>query len=364
MGQQIGHMEQNVDRWRQIIKGAVRKNIHKYIIRGDVIRLPKGKNAVLPMPVKIKLPRFRFADQNGGVGQGSINGDDGEIGDEVPMDPVEHERSIEISVPELLDILAEDLALPNLEPKQSQKDTDEKPKYNSRHNSGPRSLINKRETLKRAIARSGANGEYDPTKLIIEPRDFRYKSFRLIPNPHHQAVVFFLVDISGSITPTAREIIRIESFWLEKWVEKFYPKTVIRFIIHDAQAKEVNRDDFFGFDAGGSTAFLPAYKLCDEIIVKDYPLSNWNIYLFHWSDGDGYEQDVRLAADYMERILAPKLNLFGYEQIEAYISTGRLYIFLDRLKRVNQKLNKIIRLSKIKNRFKIHQTIKKFLGKP
>lgn len=194
----IGNMGENLDRFRQIIRGQIRQNIRKYITRGDVIRLPKGENAILPMPNRIKLPRFRFADELGGVGQG----DNGQVGDEF-IEPENREHGIEVTVSELLDILAEDLELPNLEPKQTNRLTTEKLKYDSRAIAGPRSLVHKRESLKRAIKRASASGKFDPDKLIIEPRDFRYKQSHPQPLPHTQAVIFFIIDISGSISEEA-----------------------------------------------------------------------------------------------------------------------------------------------------------------
>lgn len=354
------HMDENVERFRQIINGHIRQNIRKYIARGDVIRLPKGAKATIPMPSRINLPRFRFAEQNEGIGQG-----DGEEGSEVgdtSINPEDREHNIEVSVQELLDILAKDLALPNLEPKQKQNLKDFKTKYDTRRNVGPRSLVHRRETLKRAIMRASAAGQFNPESLIIEPRDFRYKSFHKIPEVNNQAVILFLADISGSVSDETQEIIRLESFWIEQWITKFYPKTAIRFCVHDAKAAEVSREDFFSLSPGGGTLFRVAYEFIDGLIKKDYPPEAWNIYLFHWTDGDGMDDDVFKSAFFVRDVLAPKLNLFGYEQINRDNMDGKLIRRLDAVRLATTEMLLKIRTNKIKRRTEIHKTLKKFFG--
>ncbi len=355
----IGNMSGDLERFRQIIRGYIRQNIRKYIMRGDIVRLPKGKNATIPMPSRIKMPRFRFMEGDDGVGQGNAGG----IGEPIAIEPEDREYTAEVSVQELLDILAEDLELPNLEPKPATQIEEEKLKYNSRSVAGPRSLVHKRESLKRAIMRASASGHFDPEKLVIEPRDFRYRQSTPQPLPHTQAVIFFIIDISGSISEEALEIIHIESFWLEQWITKFYPKTVIRFIAHDSRAKEVKREEFFTFMPGGSTRFLPPYRLVDEIILKDYPVTAWNIYAFHWSDGDGLESDINETGVLLYTTLLDKLNLLGYEQIEKSVEGGKLFKRLDVMRRANPNFHHKIRTSRIKNRRHIYQSLKIFLGK-
>ncbi len=363
MAPKIGNMGQDTDRFRKILHGEIRKGLRRYIIQGDIVRLPKGKNATIPMPKRIDLPRFHNEDGQDGIGQGLGEGEGGDVGDELPSNPAEHTREIEISVPELLDILAEDLALPNLEPKELKQIEAEKKKYNTRHPTGPRSLVHKRETLKRAILRASATGAFDPKHLVIEPPDFRYKSFNPVPSPNNQAIVFFLMDISGSISEEVLEIIRIESFWVERWIEKFYPKTVIRFIIHDDKASEVEREEFFTLNSGGGTKFLPAYQFIDEIIKKDYPLEAWNIYCFHWTDGDGFSSEMKEIEEFMRRIFIPKLNLFGYEQIKINVHNGQLIERLEHARQTDSALAPKMRLSELTSKYKIIQTIKKFFGK-
>lgn len=361
MAHKIWSMDGNVDRFKQIIHGHIRKNIRGYITRGDIIRMPKGGKALIPMPSRITLPRFRFKNQDDGVGQG--DGDEGGNVGDGSINPEDREHGIEVTVPELLDILAKDLVLPNLEPKQNKNLEDFKLKYDTRRNVGPRSLVHKRETLKRAIVRSNVGGKFDPNKLVIEPRDFRYRSFHKIPEPHTQAVVFFLMDISGSLSDVAQEIIRIECFWIEQWIEKFYPKTTIRFCAHDSLAAEVSREDFYTLQSGGGTRFKPTYEFVDLLIIKDYPLEAWNIYLFHWTDGDGLDTDLIQSAVFLRDVLAPKLNLFGYEQIMRDGIDGKLIRRIDTLRLENPKLMQKIRTSQIKKRSQIYKTLKTFFGK-
>jgi len=240
---------------------------------------------------------------------------------------------------------------------------DFKLKYDTRRSVGPRSLVHKRETLKRAIMRSSIGGKFDPGKLIIEPRDFRYRSFHKIPEPNSQAAIIFLADISGSADNETQEIIRLESFWIEHWIEKFYPKTAIRFCAHDSLAAEVSREDFYTLQPGGGTRFKPAYEFVNAMILKDYPLEAWNIYFIHWTDGDSEDSDTVQSAVYVRDVLAPKLNLFGLEQIERSTQGGKLFRRLDIVRLASPKMLIKIRTSQIKKRSQIFKTLKTFFGK-
>src|SRR3989344_414180 len=101
MSHKIWNMDENVDRFKHIISGHIRKNIRQYITRGDIIRMPKGGKAMIPMPSRIRLPRFRFQDPEDGVGQGE--GDEGGNVGDGSINPEDREHNIEVTVPELLD---------------------------------------------------------------------------------------------------------------------------------------------------------------------------------------------------------------------------------------------------------------------
>ena len=102
-----------------------------------------------------------------------------------------------------------------------------------------------------------------------------------------------------------KEIVRIESFWIDTWLQGQYKGLESRYIIHDAVAREVDRDTFFHTRESGGTMISSAYKLCRKIIEDDYPPSEWNIYPFHFSDGDNWSMDDTLTCVELLKTEAP-----------------------------------------------------------
>jgi uncharacterized sporulation protein YeaH/YhbH (DUF444 family) len=133
-----------------------------------------------------------------------------------------------------------------------------------------------------------------------------------------------------------------------------------RFIIHDAAAKEVDENTFFRTSESGGTLISSAYKLCQEIISSDYPVSEWNIYPFHFSDGDNWSgEDTRLCMRILKEFFLPNANVFCYGQVESKYGSGQ---FLKDLQKEFTTDERII-LSAIESRDHILQSIKDFLGK-
>jgi uncharacterized sporulation protein YeaH/YhbH (DUF444 family) len=174
------------------------------------------------------------------------------------------------------------------------------------------------------------------------------------------AVVIYMMDVSGSMGEEQKEIVRLESFWINTWLKKHYKGLETRFIIHDASAKEVDEKTFFSTSESGGTLISSAYKLCQEIIEKDYPPSDWNIYPFHFSDGDNWSgEDTRLCMRLLSEFFLPNVNMFGYGQVESKYGSGQ---FLKDLEREFPNEEQLV-VSKIENRDKILSSIKDFLGK-
>src|SRR5213076_1881814 len=100
---------------------------------------------------------------------------------------------------------------------------------------------------KQALKRSIASGTYNPAIPIVVPtrEDKRYRSWRSEPLPQSNAVIIYMMDVSGSMGDEQKEIVRIESFWIDTWLRSQYHGIESRYIIQDAMAKEVDRDTFF-----------------------------------------------------------------------------------------------------------------------
>ena len=115
-----------------------------------------------------------------------------------------------------------------------------------------------------------------------------------------------MMDVSGSMGDEQKEIVRIESFWIDTWLRKQYKGIETRFIIHDAAAREVDRDTFFRTRESGGTMISSAYRLAAEIVERDYPSARCGTSTrFHFSDGDNWSvDDTLLCVDILEEAAA------------------------------------------------------------
>lgn len=364
----VKRIDKDQGRFRQIIRGKIKKNLRKYITRGELIG-KKGKEYVsIPVP-QIRIPHFRYsAKKTGGVGQG-----DGEIGTPIGRGdqkgephagdaPGDHILEVDIPLEELAQILGEELELPNIEARSKKNITSEKDKYTGISQTGPESLRHFKRTYKQALKRHLITKTYNPEKPLIVPvrEDRRYKSWKVTQEPESNAVIVYMMDVSGSMGDEQKEIVRIESFWIDTWLRYQYKNIETRYIIHDAVAREVDQDTFYHTRESGGTIISSAYKLANKMIDEFYNPSEWNIYLFHFSDGDNWgEIDTDECIAILEDHLLPKINLFCYGQVESPYGSGQ---FIRDLEDYYIDEDKII-LSEIPDKEGIYGSIKQFLGK-
>jgi uncharacterized sporulation protein YeaH/YhbH (DUF444 family) len=366
-------MSQRIDldhgRFRQIIRGKIKQNLRKYISQGEMIAR-KGKDTVsIPLP-QVDLPRFKWGDkQSGGVGQGDGQPGDalgqgqekpgqGEAGDR----PGEHMVELEVSLAELAEIMGEELELPRIQPKGTEKIIAWKDKFTGVRTTGPESLRHFRRTFRQALRRQLSLGTYDPKNPVIVPirDDKRYRSWKSEPLPQSNAVIIYMMDVSGSMGDEQKEIVRIESFWIDTWLRSQYHGIESRYIIHDAMAKEVDRDTFFRTRESGGTMISSAYKLCAKMIEEEYPAELWNIYPFHFSDGDNWSiDDTHACVELLKQKILPAVNLFAYGQVESPYGSGQ---FIKDLSEHFDEDERVV-TSEIKGKDAIMDSIKEFLGK-
>lgn len=358
------------NRFKDIIRGRIKQNFKKYVTHGEMIGKQENEFVKIPVP-SIDIPKFKYGPkQEGGVGQGQGEpGDnvDGEQGEgqgqgKAGSSPGEHMLEVDVSLEELADILGEELELPRIEPRGHKNTNVTSIKYNGRSNVGPDSLRLFKQSYKEALKRSLASGTYDADEPIVVPirRDFRYRTFREVVKPQANAVVIYMMDVSGSMGDEQKEIVRLESFWINTWLKKNYKGLETRFIIHDAAAKEVDEKTFFSTSESGGTLISSAYKLCQKVIEAEYPVSEWNIYPFHFSDGDNWSgEDTRLCMKMLNEYFLPRVNMFGYGQVESKYGSGQ---FMKDLEKEFTEDDRIV-ISKIENRDRIMSSIKDFLGK-
>ena len=361
--------DQDHGRFRQIVRGKIRQNLRKYISQGELIGR-KGKDLVsIPIP-QIDIPRFRFGDkQRGGVGQGDgkpgdpLQSDEAEAGEgKAGSEAGEHILEVDVTLDELAAILGEELELPDIRDKGKNKISNAHDRYSGIRRVGPESLRHFRRTYREALKRMIAGGTFAPDKPVVVPvpDDKRYRSWKTVTEPVANAVILYMMDVSGSMGDEQKEIVRIESFWIDAWLTKQYKGLESRFIIHDAVAREVDRDTFFHTRESGGTMISSAYKLCAQIIEQDYPAEEWNIYPFHFSDGDNWSMDDTLSCvDILRNRLLPRSNMFAYGQVESPYGSGQ---FIKDLREHFSKDERVV-TSEIRDKDAIVGSIKDFLGK-
>jgi hypothetical protein len=161
------------------------------------------------------------------------------------------------------------------------------------------------------------------------------------------------------MTDDQKEIVRIEAFWIDTWLQSQYDGIQTRYIIHDAVAHEVDEDTFYHTRESGGTRISSAYKVARQLITQDYPPQEWNIYCFQFSDGDNWGEDNKPCIQMLTEDLIPYCNLFCYGQVESPYGSGD---FLRELRRISDKFENLV-LSEIENKDAIYNSIKTFLGK-
>jgi uncharacterized protein len=360
-------IERDHQRFRKLVRGKVKSNLSKYISRGEMIG-KKGKDLVsIPLP-QIEIPQFRYGQKgSGGAGQGDGDPgtplgpgkgqDQGGAGDQ----PGGHILEVELTMEELAAILGEELALPRIEPRGKKNIITTRDKYTGIRQTGPESLRHFKRTFKRALRRQIASRVYDPERPIVVPirEDKQYRSWKEVHQPQSVAVIVYMMDVSGSMTDEQKEIVRIEAFWIDTWIKAHYKGIETAYIIHDAAAQLVDEHTFYHTRESGGTKISSAYELADKLISKRYPPDQWNIYAFHFSDGDNWGDDIPHCIEILTERLLPKVNLFGYGQVESRYGSGEFFEYVHEM--LTDRENVVA--SRIPDRDAILGSIKEFLGK-
>jgi len=322
-------IQKDHQRFRQIVKGKIRDDLRKFLTRGEL--LGKEGKRLISIPVRgIDIPHFRYGDNNdGGVGAG-----DGNTGD--PVDgqaddgpggtaPGSHIMEVEVSLDELADILGDELKLPRIKPKGKHQITSEKDQYSGIRATGPESLRHFKRTFRAALRRQITAGLYDHDNPIIVPvrSDRRYRSWKTVLKPQSNAVIVYMMDVSGSMGDEQKELVRLEAFWIDAWLRRNYEGIESRYIVHDVRAAEVDRQTFYHLREDGGTKISSAFNLCRKVLETHYNPSEWNVYVFHFSDGDNSsESDSRQCCKMLREQMLPHVNLFGYCQVASAYGSG------------------------------------------
>lgn len=356
-------------RFREIVRGKIREDLRKFLSTGELIGRC-GEHAVsIPLP-QIELPHIRFGpNQKGG------EGGEGEAGEGKGGEPTDgqaapgagdqegtHILEVEVNIEDLAEMLGEELELPDIQPRGVKELSTEGGRYTGVHNSGPDSLRHFRRTYKNALRRTIASGLWDPRDPRVVPlrEDFRYRVRNSCEQPESSAVVFHMMDVSGSMGREQKEIVRIKAFWIDTWLRSQYRNLEVVYIVHDAVAKIVDQHTFFHLRESGGTKISSAYELCLKQIQERFRPEDWNIYPFHYSDGDNWSaRDTEFCITMLRDEIVPRVNQFCYGQVKSAHGSGQFKKDLDNALGEEERLV----TTGISNRGDIPEAIKAFLGR-
>lgn len=366
-------------RHKKKIEKAIKDGI-QHIIADESIIGKDGKKKIL-IPVKgIKEFRFIYSDgpqnkqvasapgknikkgQKVGSAKKKKSGNGGKPGNE----PGEEFYEVELTLDELAEYLFDNLELPELERKKFRFITEKKPKWRGHRTQGLRNRLSKKLTIKNKIKRKLAaarNGTYDEEsdeRFPFHDDDLKYKHYKTKPKENSSAVVFFVMDVSGSMSPQKKYLARSFYFLVYQFLRYKYDNIEIVFISHTTEAKEVSEDEFFSRVPSGGTLISPALEMMSEIVEKRYHTSMWNIYGFHCSDGDNWSSDNAKCLAETKKLI-DKCQVYSFCEItpddEIYGSD-----FSETFNNYKPLVSKKFKLLKIKSSSDIWLSFKKIFG--
>jgi len=150
---------------------------------------------------------------------------------------------------------------------------------------------------------------------FLDTFDLKYNLLVKQPNPTSRAVMFCLMDVSGSMTQATKDIAKRFFILLYLFLKRNYERIEVVFIRHHTSAKEVDEEEFFYSRETGGTIVSSALKLMQEIIQKRYLANEWNIYAAQASDGDNWNDDSPLCREILKQQIMPQLQYFAYVEI-------------------------------------------------
>jgi len=320
-------------RHKQKIEKAIREGVYHIVAEESIIG-EEGKKKIR-IPVRgIKEYRFIYGDNENNskvgsapgknikrgqtVGQTQQNSSSGnQAGNEKGIEYYE----IEITLDELADYLFRDLELPELERKKFKVIRSKKFMRHGYRKQGIRPRLDKKKTVINRIRRKAASQCYDnessDESFAFHEDDLEYKHITKKFKESSNAVIFFIMDISGSMTQDKKFLARSFYFLIYQFLRYRYQNIEIVFISHDVAAYEVNEKQFFTRGTGGGTLVSSALQKTAEIINQRFHPDMWNIYCFQCSDGDNWPQD-EAACNEAAIILKQYCQLFSYCEIEPH----------------------------------------------
>ncbi len=150
---------------------------------------------------------------------------------------------------------------------------------------------------------------------FIDPFDLRYSNRIKVPKPSTQAVMFCIMDVSGSMDETRKDTAKRFFILLYLFLKRVYERIDVVFIRHHTAAAEVDEDEFFHSRESGGTVVSSALHLLQKVIGERYASSDWNAYVAQASDGDNWDNDSVLCKQLLDQGIMPKVQYYTYVEI-------------------------------------------------
>ena len=308
-------------RHNEKIREAVRSQLPQIVSGADVIN--DGTRTVR-VPVRM-LEHYRFrllsTGDAQGVGQGNVKPGD-VLGQSNPTggsgqkgaggkDHGGIELMLEFKVDDIVDWLWDDLKLPNLKPRAGATEEAEW-KREGWDRRGARSRLDRRRSFKESVKRRSM----DSTNKGLIDEDLRFRQLTRRRQPALRAAVFFLLDVSASMTEADRQLAKTFYFWVAAGLRRVYRSLDIVFVAHTTEAWEFSESDFFKVSGSGGTVASTGLGKVSEIINDRFDPSTCNVYLFYASDGDNAMDDREVARVELENV-AKMTQYSGYVEISS-----------------------------------------------
>jgi len=337
----------DLGRFREKMKARLKRKFQEKIVESRFIAKQGKKYVVVRLP-EIVIPRIRFGkpEERVGVGKGEIgqpvlDESDGEGVPQAGSEPGRHFIEVEFDLEEIADMLGEELELPKIKQGGKKEMVSRIERYHGARTTGPKSLWLKNHMIRKAILRTIMlnAGEEDEEEIIIVPlnkffinpaTDKVVRSWSVKEDKTSMAVLIYLMDVSGSMGERQKDLARKTSFFIEAWLERNYKNVLRRYVIHETEAREVDKKTFFTISVSGGTKISSGYELVAKIMNDSINNGYINFYVIQFSDGDNWDNDNDRALKILkDRILKkepnsqePYCNIFAYVQTVSRYGSG------------------------------------------
>jgi sporulation protein YhbH len=310
-------------RHNEKVRDAVRQHLPEIVAGADV--MGSGSRTV-KVPVKmLEHYHFRLNEQQkrDGVGQGQAKPGDvlaqgqpqgGQPGKgKGGNDGGGIEFTLEFKIDDIVDWLWDEMELPNLKARVGKSESTEWAREGW-DRKGARSRLDRRRSLRESVKRRAV--QIDGPNFTDD--DLRFRQLNQREQPSIQAVVFFLMDVSGSMSDADRKLAKTFFFWAAQGLKRQYRHLDTVFVAHTTEAWEFNEEEFFQVSGSGGTVTSTGLNKVREIIAERYSPARYNIYLFYASDGDNYSED-REPAEVAMQDLTSMCNYCGYLEVTSSV---------------------------------------------